>query len=342
MRRSKRLGLLIFAALLLATGAYTAYWFAVAGRVENGLIAWAQSARAEKIDVSWQQMRVSGYPAAFRVDLVSAGLRDGGVTPSPKFSIPLLSAVARPWDISEWRLSAPDRFVSGLATGAVSPLAKLTAKAADGFVAIEPEGGWKLWLTVRDATVEAGARVGIKSADATASVPAKPPRGHSDPIVAFAVAARQIILPIGIAPLGDAIDELDLTATVKGLVPSGKLADAVAAWRDAGGAIELDNLRLKWGALSATATGTLALDRELQPSGRLSGAIRGYDQILMALVQNGQMRPADAGLARIALTMLAKTGPDGEPEIRTVLSMEDGKMFLGPAKLGKAPRLTWE
>jgi hypothetical protein len=62
----------------------------------------------------------------------------------------------------------------------------------------------------------------------------------------------------------------------------------------------------------------------------------------MALVQNGQMRPADAGLARIALTMLAKTGPDGEPEIRTVLSMENGQMFLGPAKLGKAPRLTWE
>ena len=116
----------------------------------------------------------------------------------------------------------------------------------------------------------------------------------------------------------------------------------VAAWRDAGGTIELDNLRLKWGALGATATGTMALDPELQLIGAFSGAIQGYDTILTALVESGRMRATDAGLARIALSLLARPGPDGKPEIKTAFTIQNGQMFLGPAKLGKAPHLTWE
>jgi hypothetical protein len=160
--------------------------------------------------------------------------------------------------------------------------------------------------------------------------------------MALAVEANQIKLPLAVGPLGDKIDELDFGATVKGRMPSGKLPDALTAWRDAGGKIELDNLRLKWGALDATATGTIALDPELQPTGAFSGAIQGYDQILTALVQNGQMRASDAGLARIALTFLAKAGPDGKPEVRTAFTIQNGQMFLGPAKLGRVPHITWQ
>src|SRR5271154_1526928 len=75
---------------------------------------------------------------------------------------------------------------------------------------------------------------------------------------------------------------------------------------------------------------------------RLLRGGQGYDQILTALVQNGQMRATDAGLARIALTLLAKAGPDGRPEIKTAFTIQNGQMFLGPAKLRKAPRLAWE
>ncbi|MGH7126258.1 MAG: DUF2125 domain-containing protein, partial [Stellaceae bacterium] len=94
--------------------------------------------------------------------------------------------------------------------------------------------------------------------------------------------------------------------------------------------------------LGATATGTIALDRELQPIGGFTGAIEGYDQILTALVQSGRMRSGDAGLARLALTILAKAGPDGRPQISTSFTIQNGQMFLGPAKLGPAPRLAWQ
>ena len=37
----------------------------------------------------------------------------------------------------------------------------------------------------------------------------------------------------------------------------------------------------------------------------------------------------------------AKAGPDGRPQIATSLTIQNGEMFLGPAKLGKAPRIDW-
>lgn len=342
MPRSTRFGLVILAALLVIAGGYTAYWFLVAHRIEAGIVDWALSQRADKIDLSWQKMRVSGYPVAFRVDLGSAALRDGAITPSPELHVPVLSGTARPWDFADWRLAAPEGFTADFAAAGGTAPARLIAQTADGVVSIQPEDGWTLRLTLRDTTVEAGAPVLVGLAHATLTVPSRPSRGHADPVMALAVEASPIKLPRGVGPFGDAIDELDFGATVKGAIPSGKLADAVATWRDAGGTIELDNLRLKWGALSATAAGTIALDPELQPTGSFSGAIQGYDQILTALVQNGQMRATDAGLARIALTLLAKAGPDGKPEIRTAFTIQNGQMFLGPAKLGRVPRITWE
>jgi len=142
--------------------------------------------------------------------------------------------------------------------------------------------------------------------------------------------------------LNDTIDELAFGITVKGTIPSGKLAQAASEWRDAGGTVELDNLHLNWGGVRATASGTIALDQELQPIGGFSGAIEGYDQIVTGLVQSGRMRADYAGLARLALAMLAKAGPDGRPEIKTAFAIQNGQMFLGPANLGKAPRLAWE
>jgi hypothetical protein len=342
MPRSTRLGLVILAALLIIGGGYTAFWFLVARRIEAGIVDWAVSQRADKIDFSWKNMRVSGYPVAFRVDLGSAALHDAAITPSLEFQIPVLSGTARPWDFADWRLAAPEGFTADFAAAAGRTPAKLIAHAADGLISIEPDSGWTLWLSLRETSVEAGAPVLVSSAEAMLTVPPSPARGHVDPVMALAVEASQIKLPAAIAPLGDTIDELDFAATEKGAISSGKLADGLAAWRDAGGKIEIDNLRLKWGALDATATGAIALDQELQPTGGFSGAIQGYDQILTALVQNGQMRASDASLARIALTFLAKIGPGGKPEIRTAFTIQNGQMFLGPAKLGRAPRINWE
>jgi Uncharacterized protein conserved in bacteria (DUF2125) len=226
--------------------------------------------------------------------------------------------------------------------GGERPPLQLAAHTAIGTLAVDPQTGANLWLNLQDVIAEASAKVPISSADAWVILPPRPPRSHTEPTLGMALDLRQVQLPAMTSVLNDTIEELAFGITVKGAVPNGKLTQALAEWRDAGGTVELDNLHLDWGGVGANASGTIALDRELQPVGGFSGAIAGYDKILIGFVQSGRMRAADAGLARLALAMLAKAGPDGRPEIKTAFTIQNGEMFLGPAKLGKAPRITWE
>jgi hypothetical protein len=335
MRRRTLLGLAVLALPVVLLGVYAAYWLIVAGQVKDGVSAWAQAQRARKIDVSWQRIGVGGFPLASRVRLEDAVLHDGRITPSPELHIPKLEAAARPWDFADWQLSAPEGMSALLPGAGERPPLKVAAKIANGVLAVDVVAGATIWLGLRDIDAEAGERVPVSSADAWITLPPKS-------AVGIAADLRQMQLP-GTSPvLGNTIDELAFGVTLKGNFPGGKLAEALSAWRDSGGTIELDNLRLKSHGLIASGTGTIALDRELQPIGGFSGAIEGYDQILAALVQSGHLRASDAGLARLALAMLAKAGPDGKPMIATGFTIQNGQMYLGPARLGPAPRLTWE
>jgi hypothetical protein len=340
--RRSRLALGAVVVLLVLAGGYAAFWHVVAGRVESGLVDWAQAQRTRKIDLTWQKIRVGGFPLAIRIELEDAALRDEALAPSPQLRLKALSASARPWDFADWRLAAPDGLRAELAGAPGQPPLMFSAARAQGVVSVDDLGGATLWLRLADAAADAGIRLPIRAADAWISLPPAPPTSHTEPAAGVAVILHQLQLPAPVPPLGSLIDELAFGLTLKGALPPGPLPQSLAAWRDAGGTVELDNLRLKWGTLGATATGTLALDQNLQPIGGFSGAIEGYDQILTALVRNGDMRPRDAGLARLALTMLAKAGPDGRPEIATSFTIQNGEMYLGPAKLGPMPRIAWQ
>jgi hypothetical protein len=342
MRRSTRLGLAAAVLLLGLFGVYAAYWWIVAGRIEDGVVGWQQAMRARKIDASWQKIRVAGFPFAFRVDLESAALRDRALSPTPELRLPALTGSARPWNFDAWRLEAPGGLSADLAAAGRRPPVKLAAQTAEGAVALGPERATWLWLNFQDASAEAGGRVPIKSAGVWITVPAKPPRTHTDASLGLALDLRQVHLSSPPPSLSSMVDEVALGVTVKGAVPAGPLAQAVAAWRDAGGTIELDNLHLQWGGLGATANGTIALDQELQPIGAFSGGIEGFGEILKALVEADRMSAEQAALAQIALTTLAKAGPDGKPQIATSFTIQNGKMYLGPAQLGEAPRIVWK
>jgi hypothetical protein len=153
---------------------------------------------------------------------------------------------------------------------------------------------------------------------------------------------RRLSLPTAPAPFRNPVDEIAMGVTLMGPISSAPARAAATAWRDLGGTLELDHLMARWGTLGVTGSGTVALDADLQPIGAFSAAVEGYDELLKALVAAGQMRAGDARLAQFALGMLAKAGLDGRPEIATSFTIQNGEMFLGTVKLGKAPRIVWE
>jgi hypothetical protein len=332
-----RLGLAIAVLLFAVFGAYSAYWFIAAGRLEDGLGLWAQSLRRQNLDLSWKALRVGGFPLTLRVELSEARLRNGAAAPATELRMLLLSGSARPWNFRVWHLDAPD----GLSAIAGS-VATLRAHAATGSVAIGAEGGATLWLDLIEPAADAGVHLAARDAYLWLILPSHPPQTHTERAVGIALDVRELTLPAVPVPFRNPVDEITLGATVMGAIPAAPPRRAAAAWRDSGGTLELDHLALRWGALRVTGSGTVALDPDLQPIGGFSGAIEGYEELLTALVAGGRLRAGDARLARLGLAMLAKAGPDGRPEIATSFTIQNGEMYLGPAKLGKAPRIVWE
>jgi hypothetical protein len=337
-----RLGLWAVALLLVVVlGGYTAFWFIAAGRVEDGIGQWAQTLRAKNhLDLEWETVRVGGFPFAFRVALSKAQLRNlasgGG-----ELQMPRLSASARPWDFRVWRLAAPDGLTANEGRAGTAG-ATLTARSATGSVVVGGEGGATVWFALARPAADVGVHLQASDADIWLNLPPPQPQSHSETAFGIAVAARQVSLPQVPAPFTNPLDEIDFAVAIKGPLSPGPLRQAAAAWRDAGGTLELQQLTLRWGGLAIRGSGTVALDAELQPEGAFSGAVEGYGQLMQALVATHRMRASDASLAQLALTMLARAGPDGRPEIATSFTIQDGQMFLGPARLGPAPRIAWQ
>jgi len=343
MRHPTRLGLAAAVLLAAVFAAYTVFWFVVAGRLEGGVAQWASSLRAQNLDLSWRAIRVGGFPLTFRVALSAVRLRDLAATaPQRELQVPLLSGSALPWNLRSWQLTAPDGLsaAANLAAGAV---ATLSAHQASGSVAVADAGsGTPLWFSLSEPAIEAGGRFTARDLDLWLTLPPHLPQTHTERAFGVAIDLRGLSLPTVPAPLRNPVDEIALGVTLMGPVPSAPARAAAAAWRDSGGTLELDHLIARWGTLGVTGSGTVALDADLQPIGGFSGAVEGYDELLKALVTTGQMRAGDARLAQFALGMLAKPGPDGRPGIATSFTIQNGEMFLGPVKLGKAPRIVWE
>ena len=337
MRRATILALI--GILVVAFGGYSVFWWVAAGKIKLAAGDWAQAAHQKQLDVSWQDIRVAGYPLSFRLELTDVVASDKAVNPPVELRAPQISASIRPWNFQVFWLDAPGK-ISVVAGADAAPLAKLAASAAEAAVAIADDRA-TIWFTLYQPKLDAVVAVSARMISAWVIVPAHQPASHTDPGIAVAALLHDLALPTAPPGFGKTVDELGLGVTMMGALPVGPPREAATAWRDSGGTLELDHLDVHWGAIGLTGSGTLALDANLQPEGSLSGTISGYDQLLNALVAAGQVKASDARVARLGLSFLGQPGADGRPQISTSFTIQNGQMQLGPVKLGKAPRIDW-
>jgi hypothetical protein len=334
MRRGPLLGIIV---VVLLIGAYGAFWFIAAGRIESGIALWADSLRQDNAELTWRTIRVGGFPFAFDVRLTDARLR-AAKAPGGNLSAPVFSASARPWNFYDWQLSAPEGLSGTVGNG--QEAVKIAAQNATGAVAAGA-AEVTIWFRLHEPIADLPEHVTADKADLWLSLPGRAAQEHTDRAFALAADLHGLTVSVTPAPFKGAIDDLAFGATVLGAIPSGPPRQAAAAWRDSGGTIELDRFALSWSGLRVAGSGTLALGPDLQPIGAFSGAVSGFDELINAFAAAGQLRMGDMTIAKIGLAALAKPGPDGKPEVSTSFTIQNGQMYLGPLKLGQAPRINW-
>ncbi len=326
--RPRTLALAAAVAALVGVAGYTAYWFVAAGWLRDGVAAWVEARRAEGYTVEHEGLEVSGFPFRLRAEIDAPSIENPR---SWTWTAERLRFAARPWSFDRiWvTLPAEQRLISRRDAGAESVV---TAAVERGVVLLEFASGRLDRLAVEAAGLALATPEGetlLVRLDARG-------RRAADATIPFTVEIESLTLPPRVdVLLGREIARLAADGTVVGGLSAGPIADALAAWSAAGGRVDLEQLVLRWSDLSVDARGTLALDAKMRPLAALTADIEGYAEVLDALAAAGALKAREAGLAKVALGLLAKPGPNGRLVLTVPVTAQNGTLYVGPLALFK-------
>ncbi len=178
-------------------------------------------------------------------------------------------------------------------------------------------------------------------------------RPATPPALTMAVRATDVGLPAGVDwALGPRIAHLTLEAALDGpllnsFAPDDRsnsgvsLAARLAAWRDAGGALPIDNVIVDWGPMDLRGSATLALDQNLQPKDTATLRITGWSAAIDALVRAHVIPAGTATAAKAVLALLSHTQPDGRAAAEIPLTDQERTLSFGRIPLVRLPELIW-
>ena len=314
------------------------------GALAEGFTDWTTMRRAQGWQVDHALPRRGGWPFAARLTVPgltvsgrSALLPDGFALDSPGLVLevapPRLDRlVLRPQGEQRIRLGqveiplAADRLEVLLALEPGLPPRGLDA-LAEGLRAATPDGplaARRVTLSARTAAAEA------------------------EPAVTLDLLAEGLLLPPGAAPpaqaaFGRHLEEARLRAALTGpLVPHVSPIAAAAAWRDAGGVLDLQRVALRWGALAGEARMALALDSALQPAGtgllRLADAPAALEAMAVAGVIPRNTARAAQGVALLTARVPEGGGP---PWVELPLALGNGTVAAARIPLLRLAPIAW-
>lgn len=341
--RAVLLAVIVVAALV---GAHTLLWRFMAGQIERGFLAWVQQRRSQGWRIDHAPPAWGGWPFSPMLDIADLVVAGGAQTMPGGFTVMVsrvtLSA-ALPWidrlhldfqgthrlrlGDQEWRLQAARMTMQlPLASDTLPREAEMTA------------AGLKVGTGEAEVLIN---RLRLNLAISSTATEAEP---------AFELAAESegIVLPASFdaaasARLGREIAALSFDVALTGPVPpAGLVVGKAEAWRDGGGTVELRNLSLRWGPVSATTAATFALDEELQPMGAGSLRLSGATQALGALSDAGLIGRRAAATARAMLPLLTRQpDPDSPPAIEVPLTIEARTLAIARIPVLRLPSLQW-
>ncbi len=327
---ARRLTAIVASLALFICAAYSLYWFHAAGQVQNRAQAWAETRRSEGWSVDWQALETSGFPWHLTLSVTQPRL----VTPSGlSWAAGHLRVSTLPLWPDKAHLSTSghqDIWWNGRDLG--GELESLDADLSPGTADAHAHG-------MRHTS-------GLTFADMALSLARLPPHptptGHPASW-RFALSARDVGLPAaaGIAGFAEQLALAEISGRVMGAIPDGPPMAAIARWSKQGGVLELDHLAADWPPMGLEGDGTAALDPHGQPLVALSTRIRGFDSLMDRLGQSGLIDPASARTLKTILGLMSKPDPRGRPAITAPLSIQDGQLYLGPARLTPVPAIPW-
>lgn len=312
----------------VAATAWTGVWLYVARDLAARIGAWQHDQAARGIDLGWNELAVKGWPFGWRVVLEKP--HAAGAGPAQwRWSGERVAAHVDPRDLQAVAFRLPGQQTVRLGQGDLEIAASLRAARPEGRLRFDTAGRVAaLALEIEAAELQIG-RQPPWAARRLAIDLAPQADGKLD--FSARVDALRLPAPLDVlAALGRDIQLGEIAGRLEGPVQGATLAQALAAWRDAGGAVEISRARLEWGALRLSGDATLALDAQNRPLGAGVARIAGAGETLDALAQSGAVDARNAALLKIALTFLARSDAanGGAATVQIPIAAQDGVLSV--------------
>jgi len=352
------------AMLLLLFAGYSGYWFLTADQVKKGIIVWAQEEEARGATARYDSLEVSGFPYRIIVRATNPVLGDAEGT--WRFESEVLEGYAQPFNLNHViaQIGGPFTFertrrLSGMTQrdrfegeaesaqasfvferGGLQRLAvSLKGAEADHAVTARDAGGGLIFSQNETMSAELLEIHTRRRPDAQAPEP----EGAETPGMRhqFALTTENMVWSgHPYKALGDTITRLNVRLWLNRAPDDGGLhldEAFLAQWRDNGGTADIDAFDLVWGPLNLSVDGEVGLDPSNRLDGQVSLSLKGYDPLIEALVQAGSIPSERAEQVQKTLDMMAKRSAAGEKTATAPLTLDKGKVKLGPLTLGELP-----
>jgi len=330
---------MLLSVVLIATAAWSGYWFLASGSVKSGFATWFDERRADGWVAEYGDLSVAGFPNRIDTSFTELSLADpetGLAWDAPFFQILALSYkpnhVIAVWPNTQ-QLSTPyekltiqssDMRASLVLRPNTDLTVERTTLTTEGLI-IRPEGAQdgteiaQLTLAAERVAVDAAAsyRLGLSS---NGVAPALPLRDKVDPG----------------GTLPDTLDALraDISVTFDKPWDRHAIEDARPQPRR----IDIRLAEARWGQLEVLVAGDLEVDTAGLPDGALTIKARNWRDILALAMDSGALPEGFAGTLEDGLSLVASLA--GNPKTLDIpLEFRNGRVFLGPVPIGTAPVL---
>lgn len=334
-----------FAILAFLAIAWSIGWVLLSINLRASIDNWMDFRRAVGDRLTHGDRVLDGYPFQIRFSYADvAWVRVDGDRRLIA-STDRLVVSARPWRPFRLRLGSPGPVAA--AWQAPSLDVSLTATSAEGVVGTTPRAIDALELDLREVVAADRGRRVIARAKRLAL--------DADPTPATAPDETGVSTTLRVSLLAEALEPTDiltprlpfegpadgrLKAVVRGPLPLSLDPASLALWRDSGGVIDVDHLGLSWRPMDLTAEGTLTLDGLMRPEGAATAEIRGLPAMIDRAVSQGLLAEDMATLLRLATAAFSRTtGDGGAPAVRAPVTIQDGRLAVGPIKILRVPSL---
>ncbi|MHA1113143.1 MAG: DUF2125 domain-containing protein [Alphaproteobacteria bacterium] len=343
MPMRKRLPYIIVAASLALVALYAGLWWAAASALRERIEAAAAERSAKGHPTGFATLVIDGFPFALRARIDGAEAALEGPLAGMTWHGDAVIASVRPWAPRRARLR-----LEGAQEIRAPEDVLLAATGREITADIRFDGAGRVARVdarLRDATLTPanGAPTSIAAADIAYRAESETRAGNEDggvgPSVSIDAADIRLAEAAGGA-LGRRLGRLIVEGRLTGDLPADATARALAAWRDAGGTVEITHAEARWGPLHLAAVGTLTLDTEMRPLAAFSARIVNYEAALDAFVAKGALGAREAAIAKTVFALVAKRATDGgPPALEAALTIQDGRLSVGPVPLFRVPAL---